>query len=130
MVKEGRNRLVRRLWESQDVIVSRLIRIRFGIITIPRDLRRGRWTELTPADRRAVRAAAKDSVPYMRSKLDAYEVSARLMAENAGSQVIDNVDRKSFADVLRPLYPKLLPNLRLQEMAREAQAEVGVASVP
>ncbi len=47
MVKEGRNRLVRRLWESQGVTVSRLIRIRFGSITLPRLLRRGRWNELT-----------------------------------------------------------------------------------
>ncbi len=47
MVKEGRNRLVRRLWESQGVTVSRLIRIRFGSITLPRMLPRGRWNELT-----------------------------------------------------------------------------------
>ena len=46
MVKEGRNRLVRRLWESQDVKVSRLIRIRFGVITLPRMLRKGNWHEL------------------------------------------------------------------------------------
>jgi len=47
LVKEGRNRMVRRLWESQGVMVSRLIRIRFGNITLPRMLRRGKWTELT-----------------------------------------------------------------------------------
>lgn len=48
MVKEGRNRLVRRLWESQsDLKVSRLIRIRFGSINLPRDLRRGKWMEFT-----------------------------------------------------------------------------------
>ncbi len=47
MVKEGRNRLVRRLWESQGVKVSRLIRIRFGSILLPRLLRRGKWTDLT-----------------------------------------------------------------------------------
>lgn len=47
IVKEGRNRLVRRLWESQGVKVSRLIRIRFGNITLPRLLRRGRWAELS-----------------------------------------------------------------------------------
>lgn len=46
IVKEGRNRLVRRLWESQQVRVSRLIRVRFGAITLPRTLRRGRWEEL------------------------------------------------------------------------------------
>ncbi len=47
LVKEGRNRLVRRLWETQSVIVSRLIRVRFANITLPRMLRRGKWAELT-----------------------------------------------------------------------------------
>lgn len=46
LVKEGRNRVVRKLWESQGVKVSRLIRIRFDRITLPRFLRRGRWMEL------------------------------------------------------------------------------------
>lgn len=46
LVKEGRNRFVRRLWETQNVNVSRLIRIRFGEITLPRLLRRGKWAEL------------------------------------------------------------------------------------
>ena len=48
VVKEGRNRIVRKLWESQGVKVSRLMRIRFGSITLPRALRRGRWMELDP----------------------------------------------------------------------------------
>ena len=47
LVREGRNRLVRRLWESQEVVVSRLIRVRFADITLPRYLRRGRWEEMT-----------------------------------------------------------------------------------
>ena len=47
LVKEGRNRLVRRLWESQGVTVSRLIRVRFGSISLPRMLRRGKWMDLT-----------------------------------------------------------------------------------
>lgn len=46
LVKEGRNRIVRKLWESQGLKISRLIRIRFGIITLPRMLRRGKWMEL------------------------------------------------------------------------------------
>ena len=50
LVREGRNRLVRRLWETQGVVVSRLIRIRFGHITLPRMLRRGKWAELTPEE--------------------------------------------------------------------------------
>ncbi len=47
VLKEGRNREVRRLWESQGVKVSRLIRVRFGDIQLPTDLRRGQWRELT-----------------------------------------------------------------------------------
>lgn len=45
-VKEGRNRLVRRLWEALDFSVSRLIRIRFGNVYLPSGLKRGRFVEL------------------------------------------------------------------------------------
>jgi 23S rRNA pseudouridine2605 synthase len=46
VIKEGRNREVRRLWESQNVQISRLIRVRFGTIELPRSLRPGQWIEL------------------------------------------------------------------------------------
>lgn len=46
VIKEGRKREVRRLWESQDVQVNRLIRVRFGDIQLPRSLRPGHWIEL------------------------------------------------------------------------------------
>lgn len=49
-VREGRNRLVRRLWESQDVQVSRLIRTRYGPVALPKFLQRGKVHELTPRD--------------------------------------------------------------------------------
>jgi len=45
---EGRNREVRRLWESQGVEVSRLIRVRYGMLTMPRFLVRGQTYELNP----------------------------------------------------------------------------------
>jgi len=44
---EGRNREVRRLWDTQGVEVSRLIRIRYGSVTMPRFLVRGCVEELT-----------------------------------------------------------------------------------
>lgn len=45
---EGRNRLVRRLWLSQGLVVNRLIRVRFGPIALPRALRAGTCQELDP----------------------------------------------------------------------------------
>ncbi len=47
VLKEGKYREVRRLWESQGVQVSRLIRIRYGDIRLPRNLRMGHFQELT-----------------------------------------------------------------------------------
>jgi 23S rRNA pseudouridine2605 synthase len=50
VVKEGRNRLVRRIWESLGYTVSRLIRIRFGNVYLPSGLKRGRHIELDEED--------------------------------------------------------------------------------
>ncbi|GAA5133774.1 23S rRNA pseudouridine(2605) synthase RluB [Thalassotalea piscium] len=47
VLSEGRNREVRRLWESQEVQVSRLIRVRYGDMEMKRQLPSGGWTELS-----------------------------------------------------------------------------------
>ena len=47
---EGRNREVRRLWESQDLKVNRLKRVRFGGVFLPKKLRTGQFQELTPGE--------------------------------------------------------------------------------
>ncbi len=50
VLSEGRNREVRRLWQSQGVEVSRLIRVRYGKIHMPRFLARGASIELSPKE--------------------------------------------------------------------------------
>lgn len=50
VVKEGRNRLVRRLWEKAGFSVNRLIRIRFGSIYLPSGLRRCHYKELSSGE--------------------------------------------------------------------------------
>ena len=52
---EGRNREVRRLWASQDLTVSRLKRVRYGAVFLPKRLRMGDWSELTDKDHQVLR---------------------------------------------------------------------------
>ena len=55
VVKEGRNREVRRLWESQGCQVSRLKRVRYGKVSLPQPLLRGQSQELPDAQVEALR---------------------------------------------------------------------------
>lgn len=49
-VMEGRNREVRRLWESQGLKVNRLKRVRFGPVFLPSKAKVGRWVEMEETD--------------------------------------------------------------------------------
>lgn len=59
VLTSGRNREVRRLWESQEVKVSRLIRVRYGEILLEKHLPQGGWAEL-----------ALNDVNYLRQMVD------------------------------------------------------------
>ena len=48
VLREGRKREVRRLFAAVGALVSRLIRVRYGALELPRDLAPGRWRELSP----------------------------------------------------------------------------------
>jgi 23S rRNA pseudouridine2605 synthase len=83
MLREGRKREVRRLWESQGVRVSRLQRIRFGDLTLSRSLRPGKWRDLEaeelknlyesvglklPAEKKTNPRQSRHGRPYRRPK--------------------------------------------------------------
>jgi len=58
IVSEGRNRLVRRVWEAVECRVSRLIRVRYGPVELPRSLRQGKHRILKEKDVSALYTAA------------------------------------------------------------------------
>jgi 23S rRNA pseudouridine2605 synthase len=67
ILREGKNREVRRLWESQGLQVSRLIRIRYGPIELPRDVRAGRFRDLSHEELASLYGLVKLEAPKPRS---------------------------------------------------------------
>jgi 23S rRNA pseudouridine2605 synthase len=63
VVREGRNREVRRMWESQGLMVSRLKRIRYGNVELPRGLLKGHSETLEPDVVKALRNLVGASEP-------------------------------------------------------------------
>lgn len=63
VLAEGRKREVRRLWESQGVTVSRLMRVRYGPMIMEKGLRPGKWRELTFAEAKAMYREADLPIP-------------------------------------------------------------------
>jgi len=63
VLKEGRNREVRRMFETENLTVSRLIRVRFGPIKLPRFLRPGHWKDLEKSE---IAELARYAVPIKR----------------------------------------------------------------
>ncbi len=58
VITEGRNREVRKLFDVVGLTVSRLIRIRYGTVVLPRGLKRGVWVDLEEGDVRLIRQLA------------------------------------------------------------------------
>ncbi len=54
VIKEGRNREVRRTFEALGLTVSRLIRVRFGIVNLPPSIKRGKMAELGEGEVRMI----------------------------------------------------------------------------
>lgn len=94
VIMEGRNREVRRLWESQGVRVSRLKRVRYANVFLDADLRMGQWKEL---DQKTVDAlAAEVDLPAVKIPSiagAAKEKTERLRQKRAGVGAARKPDR-------------------------------------
>lgn len=81
VITEGRNREVRKLFEAVGHAVSRLIRVRYGSVVLPRGLRRGVWVDLDEPDVWTLRRLAR---PERRPEGDAGEGASRGESERRG----------------------------------------------
>jgi len=81
VLKEGRNRVVRRMFEALGLQVSRLMRVRFGIVSLPPRLKRGSWIELKESEISQLLEWA-GSTPAVQQD----ELSAPVARQSAGTQ--------------------------------------------
>mgnify|MGYP006073628649 CR=1 FL=1 len=88
VLMEGRNREVRRLWESQGLTVSRLKRVRFGSVFIPSKLKKGQWMELTGKDVEVAYDMAKLTPKIASSLTDKERDKQERLAKKAGRRVV------------------------------------------
>jgi tripartite ATP-independent transporter DctP family solute receptor len=75
------------------------------------------WDTLTPDDQKAIRAAAKESVGYMRTLWDEREAKSLAIVKAGGAQIVD-VDTASFRAAMKPVYDKYLKDPKLQDMVK------------
>ncbi len=91
VLMEGKNREVRRLWESQNLRVSRLKRVRYGPIVIPSFVKSGQWLELS--DKEIAELCKRASMPpppkkrFNPSKEDAVKRRVSKLRASSGRQL-------------------------------------------
>jgi tripartite ATP-independent transporter DctP family solute receptor len=79
------------------------------------------WDGLSPLEQQQIRAAAKESVVYMRKLWDEREEKSLSVVKAAGVQIVD-VDKASFQAAMKPVYDKFLKDPKLQGMVTRIHA--------
>ncbi len=80
------------------------------------------WDTLPKDEQDIIRKAAKESVPFMRKQWDDREAASRKTVEAAGSQIITDIDKKSFQAAMQPVYAKFAGTPKLQDLVKRIQA--------
>jgi TRAP-type C4-dicarboxylate transport system substrate-binding protein len=75
------------------------------------------WDGLSPDEQKQIRAAAKESVGYMRKLWDEREAKSLEVVKAGGAQIVD-VDKASFQAVMKPVYDKFLKDPKLQDLVK------------
>jgi tripartite ATP-independent transporter DctP family solute receptor len=79
------------------------------------------FDKLSPADQKAVRDSAKESVAKMRELWEAREKVAEQKIRSSGNQ-INTVDKQPFIDAMKPVYEKYVKDAKLKELVARIQA--------
>ena len=75
VLREGRNREIRRVFEKLGIAVSRLMRVRFGTLWLPSSLRRGQWREMHDQEVAALTASIGEGSPAKPSRASGRKAS-------------------------------------------------------
>jgi tripartite ATP-independent transporter DctP family solute receptor len=78
------------------------------------------WDGLSADEQKALRQAAKESVPYMRKLWDEREEKSLATVKAAGAQIID-VNKASFQAQMKPVYDKFITDAKLRDMVKKIQ---------
>lgn len=78
------------------------------------------WDGLSAEDQKAIRAAAKESVPFMRKLWDEREEKSLAIVKAGGAQVVD-VDKAAFQAAMKPVYDKFITDPHMKDLIRRIQ---------
>ena len=95
VLREGRNRIVRRMFDAVGYKVSRLMRVRFGMVSVPFGVRRGGWRELDEAQTAALMAWSATLVAPQPEPTPGRPIKARQEADRARPRKPDRRPRWS-----------------------------------
>jgi tripartite ATP-independent transporter DctP family solute receptor len=78
------------------------------------------WDRLSADDQKAIRQAAKESVPFMRKLWDEREAKSKAVAKAGGAEFIE-VDKASFQNAMKPVYDKFIVDPKLKSLVKRIQ---------